>query len=180
MYFYRYNGGVLAKSLQSFLFANPRDCSPPGSSVHDISQVRILEWLPLSSPGNLPNPGFELAPPALAGGFFIAEPTGRPNGIFSSVHFCHSVMSDSLQPHGLQHSRLPCSLLSPSLLKPISIKFVMPSNHLVICHFFSSCLQSLLASGSFPVSQLFASSGQSIGVSTLAQSFQWIFRVGFL
>ena len=42
-------------------------------------------------------------------------------------------MPDSLQPHGLQHARLPCPLLSPGLLKPMSIELVMPSNHLILC-----------------------------------------------
>ena len=50
-----------------------------------------------------------------------------------------------------------------SLLKLMSIELVMPSNHLILCHPFSSCPQSFLASGSFPVSWLFASGGQSIG-----------------
>ena len=40
---------------------------------------------------------------------------------------------DSLQPHGLQHSRLPCPSLSPSLLKPVCIELVMPSIHLIFC-----------------------------------------------
>ena len=50
--------------------------------------------------------------------------------------FSCSVMSDSLQPHGLQHARLPCpslSPLSPSLLKRMSIESVMPSNQLILC-----------------------------------------------
>ena len=55
--------------------------------------------------------------------------------------------------------------ISQSLLKLMSIESVMPSNHLVLCHPFSSCLQSFPASGSFPMSQLFASGGQSIGTS---------------
>ena len=42
-------------------------------------------------------------------------------------------MSDSLQPHGLQHTRLPCPSLSPSLLKLMSIEAVMPSSHLILC-----------------------------------------------
>ena len=46
-----------------------------------------------------------------------------------SVQFSRSVMSNSLQPHGLQHARL-----SRSLLKLTSIKLVMPSNHLILCH----------------------------------------------
>ena len=51
----------------------PTDCSPPGSSVHGISQARILEWVPFPSPGDLPTS------PALAGGLFAAEPAGKPN-----------------------------------------------------------------------------------------------------
>ena len=57
---------------------------------------------------------------------------------------------------------------SRSLLKIMSIDLVMPSNHLILCHPFSFCLQSLLASGSFPMSQLFAWGGQNIGVSASA------------
>ena len=41
----------------------PMDCTPPGSSVHGILQARILEWLPLPTPGDLPNPGIEPASP---------------------------------------------------------------------------------------------------------------------
>ena len=52
-----------------------------------------------------------------------------------------------------------------SLLRLMSIELVMPSNHLILCRSFSSCLQSFPASGSFPTSQYFASGGQSIGVS---------------
>ena len=42
-------------------------------------------------------------------------------------------MSDSLQPHGLQHARLPCPSLSPGVCQLLSIKSVMPSNHLILC-----------------------------------------------
>ena len=58
--------------------------------------------------------------------------------------------------------------ISWSLLKFMCIESVMPSNHLVLCHPFSSCLQSFPASGSFPMSWLFASGGQSIGASASA------------
>ena len=57
---------------------------------------------------------------------------------------------------------------SQSLLKLMSIKLVMPSNHLILCWPFSSCPQSFSASGSFPVSWLFASGGQNIGASVSA------------
>ena len=50
-----------------------------------------------------------------------------------SVQFSRSVVSDSLWPHGLQHTRLPCPSPTPGLLKLMSIESVMPSNHLVLC-----------------------------------------------
>ena len=52
----------------------------------------------------------------------------------SSVQFSRSVMSDSLWPHGQQHARLPCPAPTQSLLKLMSIKLVMLSNHLILCH----------------------------------------------
>ena len=58
-----------------------------------------------------------------------------------------------------------------SLLKLMSLESVMPSNHLVLCHPFSSCLQSFPASWSFLVSQLFTSGGQSVGTLALASVF---------
>ena len=57
---------------------------------------------------------------------------------------------------------------SQNLPKLMSIESVMPSNHLILCVPFSSCLESFPASGSFPMSQLFTSGGQSIGVSASA------------
>ena len=58
------------------------DCSLPGLSVHGIFQAPILSGLPFSYPGDLPDPGIELASPALspalAGGFFTPEPPGLP------------------------------------------------------------------------------------------------------
>ena len=55
-----------------------------------------------------------------------------------------------------------------SLLTLMTIESVMPSSHLILCHPISSCPQSFLASGSFPVSRLFISGGQSIGTSASA------------
>ena len=52
---------------------------------------------------------------------------------FSSVQFSHLVVSNSLRPHGLQHARLPCPTNSQSLLKLMSIEWVMSSNHLILC-----------------------------------------------
>ena len=86
-----------------------------------------------------------------------------------SVQFSCSVMSDSLLPHELQHARPPCPSPTPGVhsnsgpssqwCHPAISSSVVP---------FSSCPQSLPASESFPMSQLFAWSGQSIGVSAWA------------
>ena len=97
--------------------------------------------------------------PALAGGFFTTPAT-------CSVQFSHSVMSHSLQPHGLQHTRPPCP--SPTLRAYSNSCTLSQWFHTTISSSvipFSSHLQSFPASGSFPMSQFFASGGQSIGVS---------------
>ena len=84
----------------------------------------------------------------------------------SSVQFSRSVVSDSLRPHEPQHARPPCASPTPGVYPdscplgpwchPAISSSVVP---------FSSCLQSFPASGSFPMSQLFVSGGQSIGAS---------------
>ena len=98
-----------------------------------------------------------------------------------SLQFSRSVVSDGLWPHGLQYTRPPCPSPTPgacSNSRPSSQWCHAAISSSVVS--FSSCLQSFPASGSFPVSQLFASGGQSIGVSASASAFQWIFRTGFL
>ena len=89
--------------------------------------------------------------------------------IISSVHFSCSVMSNSLQPYGLQLAMPPCP--SPALgvyshSCPLS-RWCYPTISSSVAPF-SSLLQSFPASGSFPMSQFFASGGQSIGVSASA------------
>ena len=88
---------------------------------------------------------------------------------FNSVQFSHSVVSNSLWPHGLQHSRPPCSSPTRGVYSnscplywwfhPTTLSSVVP---------ISSHLQSSPASGSFQMSQFFTSGGQSIGVSASA------------
>ena len=83
--------------------------------------------------------------------------------------FSCSVMSDSLQPHGLQHARLPCQWpTSWSLLKLRSIQSVMSSNHLILCPPLLLLPSIFPTPGFFPMSQFFASGCQSIGVSASA------------
>ena len=57
---------------------DPMDCSPPGSSVHEIFQARILEGLPFPSPGDLPNSGIEPRSPALQANSLLTELQGKP------------------------------------------------------------------------------------------------------
>ena len=83
-----------------------------------------------------------------------------------SVQFSHSVVSHSLRPHGLQHSRPPCPSPTPGVYPnscPLSRWCHSTISSSVVP--FSSCPQSFPASGSFAMSQLFTSGSQSIGVS---------------
>ena len=88
---------------------------------------------------------------------------------FSSVQFSHSVMSDSLQPHESQHTRPPCPSPTPRVHSNScpSNRWCLPAISSSVLSF-SFCPQSLPASESFPMSQLFTWGGQSTGVSALA------------
>ena len=93
----------------------------------------------------------------------------KGTNVHSSVQFSCSVVSDSLQPHGMQHTSPPCPLPTPRVCSnscPLS-----QWNHLIISSSvvpFSSCPQSPPASRSFLKSRLFASGGQRIGASNSA------------
>ena len=89
--------------------------------------------------------------------------------VYTSVQFSCSVMSDSLWPHILQVTRPPCPSPTPRIHSKScpSSRWCHPTISSSVIPF-SSCLQSLPASGSFSVSQLFASGGQSTGISASA------------
>ena len=88
------------------------------------------------------------------------------SSIFHSVQFSHSVLSDSLRPHESQHTRPPCPSQTPGLHSDSSTssQWCHPAISSSVIPF-SSCPQSLPASESFPMSQLFTWGGQSTGVS---------------
>ena len=145
---------------------DPMDYSPPGSSVHGISQARILRvschsfsmgsscargsnlcllWLLHCQVDSLPSPW---------------------GGMISSVQSLSRVQL-FLTPWTAARQASLSITNSRSLLKLMSIKSVMPSNHLLLCHPLL-LLPSFPASGSFQMSQFFTSGGQSIRVSASA------------
>ena len=87
----------------------------------------------------------------------------------ASVQFSHSVVSDCLRPHESQHAMLPCPSPTPGVYSNScpSSRWCHPTISSSVFSF-SSCPQSLPASGSFPMSQLFSWGGQSTGVSASA------------
>ena len=90
------------------------------------------------------------------------------NKVIRSDQISHSIVSDSATPWITARQASLSITNSLSLPKLMSIRSVMPSSHLILIVPFSSCPQSLSASGSFPMNQLFAWGSQSTGVSALA------------
>ena len=141
------------------------DYRPPGFSVHGISQARTLEWVAISFSRGSSWPRDQTRVCCIAGRFFTTEPLGKPR-TDGSVQFSCSVVFDSSQPHGPQHARPPCPSPTPGVHPnpcPLS-RWCHPTISSSVIPFFS-CPQSFPASGSFQMSQLFTSGGQSIGVS---------------
>ena len=106
---------------------------------------------------------------ALAGEFFITSATREAHTHYISVQSSRSVVSNASQPHELQHTRPPCASPTPRVYSNSSplgqwCHPTISSSSIP----FSSCLQSFPASGSFQMSQLFASRSHSIGVSPSA------------
>jgi len=115
---------------------------------------------------------------------YARGPTDIEGLLDLQLQFSPSVVSDSLQPHGLQHTRLPYSSPTPRACSnscPLS-QWCHPTISSTVVHF-SSCPQPSPASGYFPMTQLFASGGQSTGVSApasvLPMNIQGWFHLGF-
>ena len=101
-----------------------------------------------------------------------------------TIQLSRSVTPNSLQPHGLQHARPPCPLITPGVYSNSCLlsRWCHPTISFSAIPF-SSCLQSFPVSGSFQISQFFASGGQSIGASASASvlpvNFQDWFPLGW-
>ena len=121
---------------------NPMDYSPRGSSVHGISKARILEWVAISSPGDLPNPWIEPMPPVLQANSSPVSHQESPNEIILWLAYrlpfsqFSSVTQSCLTLCDPMIAALQASLSitnTQSSLKLMSIELVMPSSHLILC-----------------------------------------------
>ena len=143
-------------------------------TVHGVLKARILKWFDILFSSGLCFVRTLHYDPSVLGGLhsvaysFIELDKGVVH-VISLVQFSHSVVSDALRPHGLQHARPPCP--SPTLGAcsnscPLS-RWCHPSISSSVITF-SSCLQSFPGSRCFPMSQFFAPGGQSTGASASA------------
>ena len=148
----------------------------------DTVGVQPTHMLSFSPPcGRLCEAGTQTRASKYVGAYFPTHAHTKLSHGTLCLLFSHSVVSDSLWPHGLQHATLPCP--SPT---PRACSHSCPSSQW--CHPtisssvipFSSCFQSFPAPGSFPMSQFFASGGQSIGASASAAVFPMNIQDQFL
>ena len=159
----------------------PRDCSPPSSSVHGISEARILEWVAISFSRGFSLPRDWNCIPWIGRLILYHWATSEAQSSRSIVVQWLSHVWPFGSPW-LQHTRLSCPSLSPKACSnsyplsqwyhPIILSFFVP---------FSSFLQSFPASGSFLISQFFASGCPSIGASAsvLPMNIQDWFPLGW-
>ena len=163
----QFSHSVMSDSLQPHELQHARPPSPsPTLGVY--SNSRPLSWWchPTISSSVNPFSSWPQSFPA-SGSFQMSQlfaSGGQSNGVSgASVQFIRSVMSDSLQPHELQHTRPPCPSPTPGVHSNpcLSSWWCHPTISSSVVPF--SCPQSFPASGSFQMSQLFASAGQSIG-----------------
>ena len=157
-----------------WLFVTPWTVARQSPLSMGFPRQECWSWLPFPTPRDFRNQVTEplsLASPALVGRFFTTSTTWEVQKWFqfNSVQFSCSAVSNSLWPHGLQHTRPPCPSPTPGVYPnscPLS-QWCHPTISSSVIPF-SSCLQSLQVSGSFQMSEFFASGGPSIGVSASA------------
>ena len=132
-----------------------------GCSVQRYNSMAVSQWAAFLGTSVLRPGGLEYS--------WLPERTGWGEGSCPFSQFSHSVVSDSLSPHGLQHARPPCPSPTPGIDSnscPLS-QWCHPTISSSVVPF-SSHLQSFPASGSFQMSQFFTSGGQSTGLSASA------------
>ena len=153
------------------------DCSLPGSSVHGIFQARILEWVAISFSRRSSQPGMEPRSPHCRQTLSIWSTRSLIKDLsyfltlmFGGLSCCRSVAQSNLTLRPTDCSTLGFPVLhhlpERAQTQVHRISDAIQPSHPVVSS--SSCPQSFPASGSFPVSQFFASGGQSIGASASA------------
>ena len=135
---------VLTCFCHVWLFATPWTVAHQAPLSMGFSRQECWSGLPCPPPGDLPHQGIEPPSPALQVDSLWLSHQGSSH--LWSVQFSRSVVSDSLWPHGLQHTRPPCPSPAPGAcsnsivwfcsnsMDSMSIESVMPSNHLILCH----------------------------------------------
>ena len=149
------------------LFCNPMNYSLPGSSAHGISQAKILEWVAISFSRESSGPRDWAHLSGIGRWILYHWATWEAQALYLLL-VSRQVVSNSLWPHGLQHTSFPCSSSSPRVCSnscPWSWWCYLAISSSAAPF---SCLRPFLTSGSFSVSCFFASGGQITGVSASA------------
>ena len=147
------------------LFATPWTVAYKAPVSMGLSRQEYCSRLPFCSLQELPDQGNEPGHTALQADSLPSELQGSWNMLFSSVQSLSHVQHFATQWTAAHQVSLLISN-SWSLLKLISIRLVMTSNHLILCYPLLLRLKSFPASGSFLMSQFFASGGQSLSISS--------------
>ena len=155
-------------------------CRLPGFSVQGIFQARTLEWFAIFFSRGSFQAKDRIQVSFIAGRLFTIWATRETQLNLCSVQFSSSVTSDSVTPWTAARQASLSITNSWSPPKPMSIKSMIPSNYLILCRPLLLLPSIFPTTGSFQMSQFFASGGQSIGVSASASVFQLIFWTNFL
>ena len=148
----------LRASLLAIPFAG--ELPSPPNPLQDLTPMSPSQWgLPCTS---------DSPHPALLVPKFLSPSKEQKTSLLQYRVFCMLLISCSVVSMDYSTPGFPVLHHFPQFAQTMSIESVMPSNHLMLCHPFSSRLQSFPASGSFPMSQLFASGGQSTRASASA------------
>ena len=107
------------------------DCSTQSFSVSFTISRNLLKLMSIESVMLSNHPS--MLPTSLPSVFPSVRVFFSESALCSAVQFSCSVLSNSLQPHGLQHTRLPCPSPTPGAYS-MSVVSVMPFNHLILCH----------------------------------------------
>ena len=161
------------------------DCSPPGSTVQWIFQARILQWVAISFSRGSSQPRDPTCISCINMWILYHWATTETLiCIFSSIQFSSFQLLSHVwlfaTPWTTAHQASPFITNSQSLLKLMSIKSVMPSNHLILIVPFSSCPQSLQHQGLFQWVNSSHEVAKVLEFQLQHQSFQWTPRTGLL